>query len=98
MQFTNRELETTFELPDAPDMRLVLRYDSVVEANVDKAALYERLWNGAALVVQHWSSPHIQPSDSLERAATPRALAVVKWCGLAVFSFMLALKDVDPNS
>ena len=97
MKFVNAELKTTFEIPDAPTVRQNMRYDSVVELNLDKAQLYERLWGGVVAIAENWQSEHVQLSQDVDVAASPQAVAVIKWAGLMLFSFMQQVKDIDPN-
>lgn len=99
MKIENEELETTFELPDAPTMRQMLRYQSERDFRAGEST-YERLWAAACNsgIVTGWKSvpvPELSMSV-LEAEAnddTGRQMDVVKWVGLATFSHMRQIEE-----
>ena len=90
MRFENNDLKTTFELPDEPTGRVVLRYDSITEIRT-AGDMYERLWSAALGVMQNWQSETLPDmrADVLGEMGPgfDKRLAVVKWAGLTVFSW-----------
>ncbi len=92
MKFHNAELECTFEVSEPLSYRLALRYDSEVEMNIDNAGLYERLWRGVQQLAVDWKCPHVRIDQNLDDAQSVPGLAVIKWAGLAVFSYRQELK------
>jgi hypothetical protein len=80
-----------FDLPDAPTMRQVLRYDSAVETQPD-ASLYERLWSGACTVVENWRGPVELKPGALDGPMEPGALESVKYACLLTFSWINDVK------
>lgn len=96
MRVENQELETTFELPDAPSYRQMMAYDSVIEM-ATKLPTFERLWLGVCAIAQNWQSPLPLDRDMLDKPSTPQGRAIMKWAGLAAFSWSLALKDLEKN-
>ena len=98
MDFENQELKTSFSVPESPTVRQVLRYDSLVELGGIGEYGFERLWHGVKVMAENWKSPHIQPDDDIEMAATNEAIDVIKWAGLSVFSYRQSLKELPKNS
>jgi len=96
MKFENQELETSFEIPDVPNVRLRLRYDSAVTMFME-FDLYERLWNGVRAVAQEWKSAHIELDGDLEKLDKYEQAEVVKWAGLELWSVFRNLKTTPKN-
>lgn len=92
MIVANDELETTFELPDRPTGRVILRYDSAIATGAASATLYERLWACVVACAQNWQSTPLPVLDLsiLETEAQhdfERKMDVVKWAGLMTFQW-----------
>lgn len=102
MKISNAELKTTFELPDSPTRRDVLRYDSATDSRAG-ASLYERLWAGVAAIAKDWQSEILPVLDAAaldSQDISADVMMVIKWAGLAAFSWKMALEErtTDPNS
>ena len=101
MKFENEDLKTTFEVQDKPTYREVLDYESRVELQGRGMADYVRLWSGVCSeLVTSWESPHIdKPStDLLDKPLEAQAHAVIKWAGLALFSYVMEIRALPKNS
>lgn len=102
--FDHPENLASFDLPEKPTYRDVLRYDEVLEimAGVTEGpGMYERLWRAACSgLVKNWQSDAVRLSvDALDgESITTAALSVIKWASLVVFSFVQALKDLPKNA
>ena len=102
MRFENEQLKTTFELPDNPTRRDILRYESAVDSRLGWS-LYERLWAGVVCMADKWVSeplPELDLSALDSQDTSSEAIAVIKWASLAVFSWKASLEErkTDPNS
>ena len=95
----NAELKTTFEIPDAPTYREVLRYDGAVEMRPGEET-YIRLWAGVCALARDWKSEIIPELkvDILDQPLDPRGLAVIKWANMEVWSHIWELKQIPKNS
>ena len=84
-----------FTTIEEPTMRAVLMYDSAIEGSM-LASLYPRLWAGVQFLVDEWHcelvSPDADASDLMDGAADMEVIDVIKWAGLAVFSFRQSLE------
>ena len=98
MEFKDQELETSFSVPEKPTVRQVLRYDSLVELGGIGEYGYERMWRGVEVFAEDWESPHVKPDDDLDNVESSEAIDVIKWAGLAVWSYRQSLKDLPKNS
>lgn len=89
MKFEDTELETTFELPDQPTLRVLSRYDSAFAfGSGDASRLYERLWGCVCAVAEDWHSAHVElKQTALDEVAGRRSMDVIKWAALSVFSW-----------
>lgn len=97
MRFENKELKTTFEAPERPTYRQMLDYDTAVEFALHTPTA-ERLWAGVTRLAQNWQSEIVQLDQRLDQEmADYRAVSVMKWAGLALFSHVLSLREIDPN-
>ena len=97
MKFEATELETTFEIPEPLKVRHVLKYDSVVNVVGAGAQLYERLWSGVCEVAINWQSPIPLEVDALDTESDPKAIAIIEWAGLALFSHIAELRKTQKN-
>lgn len=98
MKFESDDLKTTFEVPDKPTYRDMMRYDAT-EWRIG-SEIYERLWLGVCAVAQNWQSeliPEATPTV-FEQDFDPQAYEVIKWAGLAVFSWAQKAKELPKNS
>lgn len=97
MKFENSDLETTFEVADRPTIRQTLAYDGAVEMRIGMTT-FERLWAGVQAMVKpgDWHSP-VSLSVDLDSVDEQQAIQVIKWAGLALFSHMLTLRNVEKN-
>lgn len=98
MQCANEELKTTFELPDAPTKREMLRYEEQIERFAGQTSgpgMYERLWNAACTVVKDWRSESVPEAapEALDGAYTPESAQVIQWAGLMAFSWYRQVKE-----
>ena len=97
MKIENSELQTSFEVPDKPTVRDVLRYDGAVDA-LQGSDLYERLWSGVAVMASDWQSERVALDADLGELHDMGAVDVIKWAGLVVFSHVQQLKRTPKNS
>jgi len=89
--------KTSFNVPDEPTVRQILRYDSVIESKAE-LELYERLWAGCCVIAQDWKSDKVELSaDALDQKLSADALEIIKWASLAAFSYVLQIKKVPKN-
>lgn len=96
-KFDDQELGVSFSVPDAPTVRQVLRYDSLVELASNDLTTYERIWLGVKVFAEEWECDHVQPDSGLDEIATPEAIEVMKYAGLVTYSYRLSLKEVEKN-
>lgn len=96
MKFQNEELGASFVLPDAPTLRQFMQYDSMVEVLGNGRYLYERLWAGLQAVATDWECATCPLEVNLD-SANVEALDVIKWAGLAAWSYMQAKKEIPKN-
>lgn len=98
MLFENAELKTTFEVPDAPTYRDVLRYDAAVEMRPGEET-YLRLWAGVCNLAQNWKSEIVPELSAaiLDQPLDPLGLQVIKWANMQVWSYIWELKQVPKN-
>ena len=84
-----------FTVKEAPTMRDVLMYDGAIQGRMG-ATLYTRLWIGAKWLIDEWHVDAIQPEDDISKlmdgAHDPIKNDVIKWTGLAVFSYRYSLE------
>ena len=107
MKFEFEDLKTTFEVPDRPTRRQVLRYDDATDPYIGRVSgmgMYERLWAGVCVIATNWQSEYVPAlnADVLdgEYSQDDKTLDVVKMAGLAVFGHMRRLNEevAPPNS
>lgn len=101
MRFDHPDLEDTwFTIKAAPKMRDVLQYDSEITGRMT-STLYTRLWAGVKWMVDEWHceivSPEADAAELMDSAADMTVIEVIKWAGLAVFSFRQSLEP-EKNS
>lgn len=94
-KFDHPELNVSFTVKEKPKNRDVLMYDSEIEGNT-RAGLYARLWAGVKWLVDEWAIEGIKPDDDIvaimEGDADMRVIEIMKWAGLACFSFRQLLE------
>ena len=97
MKFEDKELATSFEIPDPFTYREAMKYDSAVDFSNEP--LYPRLWGGVVAVAQNWQSEHIPElnAEILDDEINGNAYDVIKWASLALFSHVKGLKEVPKN-
>lgn len=95
MKQESDELKTTFELPDAPSVLQVLRYEAAIEQ--PGISMYERLWPAVPLLATNWQSPVPLDTDLNAAMNNYQVIQVIKWASLSVFSFYLELKRIEKN-
>lgn len=96
MKFEDKELGASFSLPDKPTLKQYLQYDSMVEVLGNGRYLYERLWAGLQVLAQGWQCETCPLDIDLDSAGV-EALPVIKWAGLACWSYMQAQKELPKN-
>lgn len=100
MQFKSEDLKTTFEVPDRPTPRDILRYDGFIDFN-QQGSLYERLWPAACSLVKNYKSEVLPEAKAdwldTEEEWDMQAYEIVKWVSLAVFSYVRKFKAVEKN-
>lgn len=100
MRFEDKELKTTFEIPDRLTPRQALRYAGVVDFDPEKS-MYERLWPGACVLIENWQSEYVPEAKpealDLDGDYPQEYLDVIKWASLAVFSFVRRRQQVEKN-
>src|SRR3990167_1745953 len=97
MELKNEALEVRLVVPDRPTVRDVLNYDSQRDSRFG-AEIYERLWEAAKSIIKEFDCPHVALDIDLESAATSKALDVIRWVSLAVFSYRSRLDELEKNS
>ena len=102
MKFSSDELKTTFETPDRPTAREWLEYESAVDfrSGTKGWEMYARLWSGVCTgVVRTWQSEIIsKPAlDILDQELDYKAIQVIKWAGMQLFSWLLDLREIPKN-
>lgn len=98
MLFESQELKTSFTIPDEPTYREQLRYESAAHFHPELPT-YERLWLGVCALAKDWKSEIVSDASEkvLDEKSVPQGIEVMKWAGLAVWSFVWSLKDVPKN-
>lgn len=100
MRIVSDDNKTTFEVPDAPTVAEVMEYDTAVELRGRLGVTYERLWAGACTsIVKSWNSETVPVRDAnvLEQPATNAVVSVIKWAGIALFTWRLSLDSTPKN-
>ena len=102
MKFESDELKTTFETPDRPTAREWLEYESSIDfrSGTKGWEMYARLWSGICTsMVRQWQSEYIvKPTlEILDQELEYTAIKVIKWAGLALFSWLLELRETPKN-
>jgi len=96
MRFDHPDYDDTwFTVKEEPLIRDILSYDGEMTGSM-AATLYPRLWRSAKWLIDEWNCEGINPDDDfnaiLDRSADIRLVELVKWAGLAVFSFRQSLE------
>lgn len=87
MKFDHPELEASFEIHDPEDWSVgrVLQYDSALELS-RSMDFYNRVWRAAKPMVFNWECDFVSPDDNLEDINDMKAVEIIKWASLVVFS------------
>lgn len=95
---TNAELGAVITLPEVLTYRKLLKYDEAVEL-MQKEGLYVRLWAGVKAIIppEDWKCEAAGLDLDLEAAVQPGVLEVVKWAGLALFSWVREQRELPKN-
>lgn len=110
MEFKHETLEARFTVPDHPTVREILKYDSERDREFGAdIGFYERVWRAAKTLIQEWECPYFElypvPKneneeeiiDILDSTATGKVVDVIRWAGLAVFSYRVQLDELGKN-
>ena len=97
-EFDDQELELKFSVPDEPNVRQLLSYDSLTEIGAGDLDIYLRMWRGAKALIDEWECPHVEPDTDLEEITSEQAVDVIKYVGSQIWLFRQSLKNVPKNS
>lgn len=97
-EFKHPRLTASFRVPDRPTVRQQLAYFS--EAGLAQGrALFERLWLGAATMIEDWQCDFLpDPPTDLDAIDDPRATELLIWAGVQVERHMSALEELPKAS
>jgi hypothetical protein len=96
IKFDHPEFEdVSFTVKEHPKNRDILTYDGEIEG-FTRTVMYPRLWAGVKWLVDEWKIEGINPDDDIEAImngdADMRTIKIMKWAGLACFSFRQSLE------
>lgn len=89
--------KVSFDLPDNPTARQVLRYDSMLIEQRDEPALVT-LWECARTVITNWQSEFIPSIETgLDELTGIHAAQAVEWAATQVSMWRASLNEVPKN-
>lgn len=96
MDIKREDLGLSFIVPDRPTVRDLLKYDSAI-ADYQGATMFERLWEGAKVIVKDWQCEDCPLDIDIDSADNIQVAEIIKTTGLIVFGHLQAARSVPKN-